>query len=44
MRASAHDAEVGPKRLELLRELLPRATTIAVLVNSLLARADEMIE
>jgi putative tryptophan/tyrosine transport system substrate-binding protein len=25
--------EVGPKRLELLRELLPSATTIAVLVN-----------
>jgi putative tryptophan/tyrosine transport system substrate-binding protein len=27
------NAEVGPKRLELLRELLPMATTIAVLVN-----------
>jgi len=27
------NVEVGPKRLELLRELLPTATTIAVLVN-----------
>ena len=25
--------EVAPKRLEFLRELLPRATTIGVLVN-----------
>jgi len=28
------NVEVGPKRLELLRELLPAATNIAVLVNS----------
>jgi len=27
------NVEMGPKRLELLRELLPKATTIAVLVN-----------
>jgi putative tryptophan/tyrosine transport system substrate-binding protein len=27
------NVEVGPKRLELLRELLPKATTIGVLVN-----------
>jgi putative ABC transport system substrate-binding protein len=27
------NVEVGPKRLELLRELMPKATTIAVLVN-----------
>jgi putative ABC transport system substrate-binding protein len=27
------NVEIGPKRLELLRELLPKATTIAVLVN-----------
>ena len=27
------NVELGPKRLELLRELLPKATTIAVLVN-----------
>jgi putative ABC transport system substrate-binding protein len=30
---SNQNAEVGPKRLELLRELLPSATTIAVLAN-----------
>jgi putative ABC transport system substrate-binding protein len=28
------NAEMGPKRLELLRELVPQATTIAFLVNS----------
>jgi putative ABC transport system substrate-binding protein len=27
------NVEVGPKRLELLRELLPKATTVAVLLN-----------
>ena len=27
------NVEIGPKRLELLRELLPNATTIAVLIN-----------
>jgi putative ABC transport system substrate-binding protein len=27
------NVEIGPKRLELLRELLPSATLIAVLVN-----------
>jgi len=27
------NVEMGPKRLELLRELLPKATTIAVLIN-----------
>ena len=27
------NVEIGPKRLELLRELLPTATTIAVLIN-----------
>jgi putative ABC transport system substrate-binding protein len=27
------NAEVGPKRLEILRELLPRATSVGVLVN-----------
>ena len=27
------NVEMGPKRLELLRELLPNATTIAVLIN-----------
>src|SRR5262249_45432804 len=27
------NAELGPKRLELLRELLPAATTVALLIN-----------
>jgi putative ABC transport system substrate-binding protein len=30
---SSLNAELGPKRLELIRELLPRATSIALLVN-----------
>ena len=33
-------AEVGPKRLELLRELVPKATTIAALVNPSSPNAD----
>jgi putative ABC transport system substrate-binding protein len=31
--ATSLNAEIGPKRLELLRELVPMATTIALLVN-----------
>jgi len=33
-------AEIGPKRLELLRELLPAATSVALLVNSTNPLAD----
>jgi len=33
--------EVGPKRLELLRELIPKATTIALLVNPTSSRITE---
>ena len=35
------NVEVGPKRLELLRELLPSATLIAVLVNPTNPTIDE---
>jgi putative ABC transport system substrate-binding protein len=35
------NVEIGPKRLELLRELLPTATTIAVLVNPANPTLDE---
>jgi putative ABC transport system substrate-binding protein len=35
------NVEIGPKRLELLRELLPTATTVAVLVNPANPGLDE---
>jgi putative ABC transport system substrate-binding protein len=40
---SIFNAVLGPKRLELLRELLPRATTIGVLVNPQSPTAEEQI-
>src|SRR5437762_2918303 len=36
------NVEIGPKRLEVLRELLPKATTVAVLVNPTSRGAGDM--